>query len=101
MNKKIEKALKKGGLIDYDEVFDNYPKEKQERILERARYIKIAMELRRLRKQLKMTQEELSEKMGVKREFISRIESGKQNVTLDTLFKIADATDSDLHLNFA
>jgi DNA-binding XRE family transcriptional regulator len=97
---KIQKAIERGDLIPYKKIFNSYSKADQSRILKRARYIMIAMELRKLRKKLKLSQEALSKKMNVKREFISRIESGKQNVTLDTLYKIASATNRKLEFSF-
>ena len=77
---KISKTLKRGELISYDDLFASYPKKRQQEILKRARYLKAAMELKRLRKELKISQEELARKMKVKREFITRIESGEQNI---------------------
>lgn len=46
------------------------------------------MELKKLRKWLKISQEELAQKMKVKREFIARIESGEQNITIETLNRV-------------
>jgi len=100
MSKKIQEAIKRGDLIDYDEVFANLPKRRQEAILKRARYIQAAIALRRLRKALKLSQEKLAQKMKVKREFVSRIERGEQNVTLETLYKIAEATDKEFRFSF-
>lgn len=100
MNKKIKRALRNGDLIDYDEVFASLPKKRQEAILKRARYIQAAIALRRLRKALKLSQDKLARKMKVKREFVSRIESGEQNVTLETLYKIAEATDKKFYFSF-
>jgi len=99
-NKKIQESLKKGDLIDYDKVFASLSKKRQEVILKRARYIQVAIALRKLRKTLRLSQEKLAQKMRVKREFISRVESGKQNVTLETLYKIAEATDKEFYFNF-
>lgn len=98
--KKIRQAIEKGDLIPYDEIWHSYSKKKREAIEERARYLKAAMELRKVRKQLRLSQQELAKKMAVKREFISRIESGRQNVTLDTLFRIAEATGKELRMVF-
>lgn len=98
--KKIKKALKEGKLIDYDEIFARYPREKQQRILEGARYLLAAIELRKLRKKLKLSQSQLARKMDVKREFISRIESGQQNITLETLYRIAEATGKKFEFQF-
>ena len=100
MNKKIKQAIKKGDLIPYDKIFAGLPKRRQEVILKRARYIQAAIVLRRLRKALRLSQERLAKRMKVKREFISRIESGEQNITLETLYKIAEATDKKFHFNF-
>lgn len=104
MNKKlpqnIQIALKKGELVSYEKVWRGYSKKNQEAILEKARYLKAAMELRRLRKQLHLSQEQLAKKISVKREFISRVESGRQNVTLETLYRIAQATGREFTLSF-
>jgi len=99
-DKTIEKALKEGRLVDYDKLFASYPKTKQEKIKKRARYLMVAMELRRLRKQLNLSQEKLAIKLKVKREYVARIESGKQNVTLETLYKIAEATGKNFEFTF-
>ena len=47
----------------------------------------IGILIRLLRKQEKLTQEELAEKLGLSRMTIKNIESG-QNATLETFFKI-------------
>ena len=98
--KKIQEAIDRGDLIPREVVWNSYSKKEQEEIKERARYLKAAMELRKVRKQLHLSQEELAKKMSVKREFISRIESGRQNVTLDTLYRIAEVTGKQFHLSF-
>lgn len=100
MNKKIQQALNKGELLDFDKLFANYSKKRREKILRKARYLKVAVALRKLRKQLRLSQEKLAEKMNVEREFISRIESGRQNITLETLYRIAEATKKKLTFRF-
>lgn len=104
MNKKllpkIQQTIAKGELVPYEKVFRAYSQKEREDILARAHYLKAAMELRRLRRQLRLSQGQLAKKMSVKREFISRIESGRQNVTLGTLYRIADAAGKELHLTF-
>lgn len=98
--KKIADAIKRGDLIPYEKIWKTYSKAKQERILEGARYLKAAIEMRKLRKALRLSQGQLAKKMSVKREFISRIESGTQNVTLDTLYRVAEVTGKNLRLMF-
>ena len=97
---KINQAVKKGGLVDYADLFASYSQRRQQEILTRARYLKIAMELKKLRKQMKISQKELARKMKVKREFITRIESGGQNITIETLNRIAEATGKKFEFHF-
>ncbi|MGB5941557.1 MAG: helix-turn-helix transcriptional regulator [Leeuwenhoekiella sp.] len=44
--------------------------------------------LKAARKEAKMTQQELAEKAGTKKSYISKIENGKGNIQLSTLFRI-------------
>jgi len=97
---KIKEAIKKGNLIPYRKIFESHSKAEQERIKERARYLMAAMELRKMRRKLRLSQAQLARKMNVKREFISRIESGRQNITLETLYRIAEATGKKFEIQF-
>ena len=97
---KINQAVKKGDLITYGDLFASYSKKRQQEILRRARYLKAAMELKKLRKELKISQGQLAHKMKVKREFISRIESGEQNITIETLNRVAEATGKEFEFHF-
>lgn len=58
------------------------------------------MELKKLRKELKISQQDLAHKMKVKREFVTRIESGEQNVTIETLNRVAEATGKEFEFHF-
>lgn len=100
MNNKIKTAIKHGDLIPYEKVFARFSKKEQGQILRRARYLRMAMELRKLRKRLKFSQAKLAKKMQVKREYIVRAESGQQNVTLETLYRIAEATGKEFNFQF-
>lgn len=99
-SQKIQTALARGELIPQEKVLRGYSRKDREEILEKARYLKTAMELRKLRKQLHLSQEQLAKKISVKREFVSRVESGRQNVTLETLYRIARATGREFTLSF-
>lgn len=99
-NRKIDEAIKRGGLVSHKRVLSLYSKKDRSLIEERTRYYIIQSELRKLRLRKKMTQEELARRMKVKPEFVSRIESGKQNITLETLFKIASATGTEFRMGF-
>ena len=53
--------------------------------------------LRRLRNRKNLKQEELAERMHVSRQTISGWETGRRQPDLDTLKKLADALDADIH----
>jgi HTH-type transcriptional regulator/antitoxin HipB len=83
---KIKKAK------NFDELLDNkYGKigtEKRDDFEERAQYFVISEILKEARKEAKMTQEQLAEKVGTKKSYISRLENGKCDIQLSTLYRI-------------
>ena len=97
---KIQKAIDEGLLIPHEEEIKGLSKERRKRIDEKVRYLRASMELRRLRQEANYSQEKLAKKMKVKRSFIARIESGMQNVTLETLYRIADAMGKEFYFAF-
>jgi DNA-binding XRE family transcriptional regulator len=54
----------------------------------RANYFIICEMLKEARKEANITQEQLAEKIGTKKSYISRLENGKADIQLSTLFKI-------------
>lgn len=52
---------------------------------------RVAMNVQRLRDKRGLTQQDLADKAGLSREYISRIEAGRQDPTVGTLEKIAKA----------
>jgi len=53
--------------------------------------INLGLKIKELRAKKNISQQELSDLIGVKRQYISQIETGDYNVTIDTLNKIANA----------
>ena len=53
--------------------------------------LRVALEITRAREAKKMSQRELAEALKTKQQTVSRIERGAQNVTIETLDKIARA----------
>ena len=51
----------------------------------------IALQLRKARQSVNMTQQSLAEACGTKKSNISRMESGRYNPSLDFLVKVADS----------
>ena len=54
----------------------------------KAQYFVISEMLKETRLEAKMTQEQLAEKVGTKKSYISRLENGKCDIQLSTLYKI-------------
>lgn len=52
--------------------------------------LRIGYKIKSLREQLNMTQEQLAERLDKKRTYISKIENDGENITLRTLFDIAE-----------
>ncbi len=52
------------------------------------------------RSQANLTQKELAELMSTKQSLIARLEAGEQNTTIKTLNRIAEATNTRLHISF-
>lgn len=57
----------------------------------------VALNLRRLRKELGISQEDLAEKCGLHRTYVGAIERSERNITLQTLEKIADSLGVSPH----
>ena len=55
---------------------------------EKSQLFIISEMLKNARKEAKITQQELAEKTGSKKSYISRIENGKGNIQLSTLIRI-------------
>lgn len=51
---------------------------------------RLGVMLKEARKSCKMTQEELADRTGTKKSYISRIESGKSEIQLSTFFKLIE-----------
>ena len=61
-----------------------------------ARYIKIGAKIRYYRIINKMEQAEFAEKIGVTRQYLSKIETGRAKPSTDLLFKIAYELNIDV-----
>ena len=57
---------------------------------------KITQQIRNLRMKLGYTQRDLAKKLGVIQQYISKIETGRENVSIGTLKKIADVFGCNL-----
>lgn len=77
---------------NFDELLDiKYGRigaEKRDEFEKKAQYFVISEMLKDARKEAKMTQEQLADKVGTKKSYISRLENGKCDIQLSTLYKI-------------
>lgn len=77
---------------NFDELLDiKYGKigsEKRDNFEEKAQYFVISEMLKEARKEANMTQEQLANKVGTKKSYISRLENGKCDIQLSTLYRI-------------
>lgn len=62
--------------------------------------IKVGQLIRDARKAKGLTQKELGEKLGVADSVITNYESGRQNLTIDTLQRIAEVLEVDVSTFF-
>jgi HTH-type transcriptional regulator / antitoxin HipB len=61
---------------------------KRDAFEEKAQYFVISEMLKASRLEANMTQEQLADKVGTKKSYISRLENGKCDIQLSTLYKI-------------
>ena len=77
---------------NFDELLDiKYGKignDKRDEFEEKAQYFVISEILKVARKEANMTQEQLAEKIGTKKAYISRLENGRCDIQLSTLYRI-------------
>ena len=87
MNKKnIRNAKNFEELLDFK--YGEIGTEKRDSFEEKAQYFVISEMLKEARKEANMTQEQLAEKVGTKKSYISRLENGKCDIQLSTLYRI-------------
>ena len=89
---------KKKASIPLDEVFSKSEKDpKWAAAYENAGIeVRMAIQIAKARGKARLTQGQLAKAIGTTQSVISRIERADQNLTLETLSKIADALHSDL-----
>ncbi|MBQ0063115.1 MAG: helix-turn-helix transcriptional regulator [Prevotella sp.] len=56
--------------------------------------------MRERRKELKMTQADLAERVNAKRTYISRVERGESDIQMSSFFKLASALDIKIRPEF-
>lgn len=67
---------------------------------EESHRLEIAYKILQLRKKYHFSQKELAQKLDTTQSVVARIETGQQNLTTDTLQKIASVFDRNLRIEF-
>jgi HTH-type transcriptional regulator/antitoxin HipB len=84
------KAIK--DVKNFDELLDfEYGKKgtkARDEFEKKAQYFIISELLKEARKEAKLTQEQLADKIGTKKSYISRLENGQCDIQLSTLYRI-------------
>lgn len=90
MNKKTRKMETKSWKEVKDTVYGQKGTERRDELDRDFESFKIGLMLRKAREDRQLTQSELGELVDRKREYISRIENNRSNLTLKTLFDIVE-----------
>ncbi len=85
-NEKIRNAKNFEELLDIE--YGTIGNEKRDDFEKKAQYFVISEMLKDARHEAKMTQEQLATKVGTKKSYISRLENGKCDIQLSTLYRI-------------
>jgi len=73
------------------EKYGEHGTEERKKFQEKAMAFYTGQIIEQARKEVKMTQEELAEKIGADKSYISRIENGKTEPKVSTFYKIIEA----------
>lgn len=88
MSKKENIRKSKSFLELLDAKYGKVGTKKRDKFEEESQLFVISELLKSARLEAHMTQEQLADKVGTKKSYISRIENGKADIQLSTLFKI-------------
>lgn len=92
MNKKINEMNKYKNIRNFEQLIEiehgKIGTESRNKYEEKAQMFIISEMLKEARKEAKMTQEQLAEKTGTKKSYISKLENAKGNIQLSTLIRI-------------
>ena len=75
----------------FDAKYGKIGTKKRNEFQEEAQRFYISEMLKQARKEAKLTQSELAERIGTKKSYISKIENQKGNITIETLIKIFES----------
>ncbi len=85
---------------DIDKLKENLLKDQKFKIAyeNESKRLELALKLVSMRKEAKLSQKELAKRLKTKQSAISRIERGLANITIDMLYKYAEACNMSIDL---
>jgi len=98
----MDNNIKKRNFIDFDVYLAEQLKDPEfkRHFEEYGKQLELAYEIMQLREKSGISQMELAKRIGTTQSNVARIEAGKQNLTTETLQKIAAAFNRDLRIEF-
>ena len=63
----------------------------------RIKLVQFGQMIKEVRREKKLTQDQLGELIGVTKSQISKLENGTSNMTIGTIFKVFEAMNSEVH----
>ncbi len=99
MNTKLTELLKKN-TISLQDFARDFSSQQEKVAADEIRYYDVLIALKKLRKKMGLSQEQLAKKAAIPRTTITKIESGLYNPTLNTLMTISSAMDKKLQIQF-
>lgn len=95
----MRKTRKRGTTLDeYIEERKKYDPEFADGFDEGLRQFQVSLMLKMARKESKMTQTEVAERMGTTKSVISRLENRAEGMTVGTLLKFLDAVGKEMRI---
>lgn len=97
----MNKQIKKTKPTDFSVYLYEQLKDKEIKLHYDAydKQLRVAYQILELRKKAGISQEELAQKIGTTQGNVARMESGRQNFTIQTLEKVAGIFHKDLRIN--
>lgn len=97
MNTRLRKFLDEN-TVSAEELAQDLTVEEKLLVEQEIRYYDTLQAVRKLRKTLDLTQQQLAEKAGLPRTTVTKIESGSYNPTINTLMSLAAAMGKKLKI---
>ncbi len=101
IQKRKSSTIKNKKAIDGKTDFASPWPKKEKKAVKNELYVETGKKIANLRKGQGLSQKNLAKKLGVSQQLISRIEKGRQNISLATLKKIAESLECRVRVELA